>query len=478
MDCSRFGLSIPRILLSGALAAVLTGFAFAGDQKKEPAVGAESTLVRVTITIVSSGDPQPAEIAGRQLPNYRPKIIETFPSTGVVFDDKSHILTFLGYSWVDCQSPNPQIEVLTASGRKCRAKLIGIDQSIGVAVVRCLGGEKLGKTPFCLGCEIRDGATIVTPMQEPAGVTQFRRAQIVSVGRGNEPLAGREGWVITVNRPLPGIGEPILDTAHRILGFVAGQSPSQDGPNGTEAVVFLMPQLLSSAQKILRAGGDIQTGWLGVFVDPRYSSDMGVIISNVSEGSPAEKAGLCPQDVMTTWNGKPIEDARHFIQMVQDTPIGSRVTLNLVRQGRSIETAAVIEARKPEPKPSRLAFDLRNFVNLGAAAETFQSDAPLSALMAGIALVPLTPQLADFLDIPGQSGLLVSSVDANTPFSRAGVLAGDVIVAADGKPILDPSALLARLKSLVRKGTSLSLKLLRKGTERSATIESPAGSKP
>ena len=441
----------------------------AGAQESQNAGGAESTLVRVELTVTTEGPPHPVEITGKRISNYRPKIVETFPSTGVVIDEQGNILTLLGYSWVDIQGRNPRVEVSSPDGKKCRGKLIGIDQSIGAAIVRCLQGDKLEKTPFCLPCEVRDGATIVTPASPDLGVSQFGRSRIVSVEPGNAPPGGREGLLITVNRPLPGVGEPVMDTNHRVLGFVAAQGPSAAG-DGAEAIIYPISQLLSSARKVLVAGSDIRTGWLGVFVDAPGAAGTGVIISRTLPGSPAEKAGLLPQDTIVRWNGSAIRDAIHFIQMIQDTPVGSKAKVDYVRQGKPFATTTLVEARKPEEKSSRLAFDLRDFVTYGP--DVTQADAQMRALAGGIELVQVTPQLADFLQITGRTGVFVSNVEANTPFFQAGILAGDVIVAIDGQPVRDAGSVLNHLQSVAHGGRVI-LKLVRRGAEQNATVEFP-----
>jgi len=440
------------------------------SQSQPAGAGAESTLVKIEITLTAEGAPQPAVVAGKHLSNYRPKIIQTFPSTGVVMDDKGHIMTFLGYSWVDCEGPNRQVDVVTREGTKSKGKLIGIDQTIGVAVVRSLAPGELVKTPLCLGCTIRDGATIVAPMP---GSSQFIRAQILSVGRGSLPLLRKDGWVITVNRPLPGIGEPILDTSHRVLGFVAGPGPSPDAGSSNEAVVYLISQLLNSAQKILRAGGDIRTGWLGVGTSiPKSPTDVGVTLSDVLPEGPAQKAGLQANDTITKWNGKEINDDAQFIQMVMDAPIGSTASIEFLREGKRLTTSALIEARKPQQKSDALPFDFRQFVTFPDVA---QPGGGSGGFFMGIGMVQVTPQLAEFLQMPGRTGLFVSSVEPNTPFSQAGVLVGDVIIAVDGQPVRDSSMLLTRIQSLGRSGRFL-LKLVRKGTEHSATVQLPVQS--
>src|SRR5512143_420950 len=84
----------------------------------------QPSLVRVNIVSETrfTGD---FEAYGKRIPDYQPRIIQVFPSTGAVIDDKGHVLTFLGYRWVDIQSPDPRVDIITSDGQKFPAKLVG-----------------------------------------------------------------------------------------------------------------------------------------------------------------------------------------------------------------------------------------------------------------------------------------------------------------------------------------------------------------
>lgn len=422
---------------------------------------AEPSLVRVNI-ISEIRLPGNFEVYGKRIPEYQPKIIQVFPSTGVVMDDKGHVLTFLGYRWVDIQSAEPRIDIITSEGRRYRGKLIGIDQSMGVAVVVC-PNSNLKKTPLCRNCEIRDGATVVAPVSAGPGIPEFRSAQVLSVaGAPHEPGIFR--FTLTFNG-VPGVGEPILNTDRYVLGFVAGQEPARDEGAGSNVAFYPISQLLSSAEKILQAGGDIRTGWLGVYLatDPGGSlRGGGVTVKAVQEGSPAQKAGLLPEDIILKWQGTAIRDPRQFIRLVQDTAIGSTANMAIVRQGRPATLSALIEGRKPEEAVQRLAFRFPEVIPFTAAEAVDTS-------LLGINAVPLTPQLSEALQMPGQSGLLVVSVEPQTPFGRAGVLEGDVIISADAQRVHDTQWLVNRLRNRDRQAPVI-LRLLRKGIQRVVTV--------
>ena len=105
-----------------------------------------------------------------------------------------------------------------------------------------------------------------------------------------------------------------------IVGIVADEQPL--GPKSGNRIVLTtltVPQLLSSAKKIIKAGGDILTGWLGVSFAAENDSTSGVMIDQIEPNSPAFRAGMLPKDVMVRWNGKKIPNVRELIQTVQDT---------------------------------------------------------------------------------------------------------------------------------------------------------------
>jgi hypothetical protein len=247
------GACIRLLLLSAALA-----FLPAVSPGQEPGSPRDqsngaSTLVRVTIFTESRGGPESFVIGGRSLSDYRPKIYRFFPSTGIVIDGRGHVLSYLGYRWLDLQGKAPRVELVTLDGEKHPGKLVGIDQSLGVAVVEAQEG-RLQKTPVCIRCEIRPDDVVVFPVFPSMGPATFEDARILTVGTGGS--SGGGAWQINLNRPLQGYGEPLLNRQHRVLGFVAEKD-----------LFYPISQLMTSAEKILQAGGDIRTGWLGVFVD-------------------------------------------------------------------------------------------------------------------------------------------------------------------------------------------------------------------
>jgi S1-C subfamily serine protease len=472
MPTLRLELSIrlSRLLTLGAVLALASTAAFGQD----PAAlkRAMMSIVQVNFTTEILASPQSVvEFGGKVLRNYQPTIVSLYSSSGIVIDKKGHLLTFVGYRWVDIHGRNPRIEVVDSLGQKHPGKLVGIDQNMMIAVILC-PGNRLMETPFCERCEIQNGLTVVLPVSDGAKGSQLESAQVVSVNAGSGALDG--AWAIKVRRPVSLIGAPLLNAQNQVIGLIADPPTRSATTNPRMDVVDVkilgVSQMRSSASKIIAAGGDIQTGWLGVNVKTDVDSSAGVVIDGVEAGSPAHKAGLLPNDVVTKWNGIEIRDLMKFVQIIEDTPLGAKAAITIRRQEKTMTLTAVIEARKPRESNERLVFELPEVMALPGARIT-TGDSQFQSLL-GIEIVLLTPQLAESLRMPVQSGLLIANVNKQTAFDLAGVLAGDIILGVDDVQVGDPQAFYDHLKTRGW-GSNLILRLVRKGVQLTKTVRLP-----
>jgi serine protease Do len=427
----------------------------------------------VRVRITSEGPPSAEAIIinGRRLEGYQPRIIQAFPSTGVVMDNKGNVLTYVGYRWVDIPSRDPSVEIVTEQGQAYTGKLIGIDGSAGVAVVNSTGG-RLERTPVCTDCRVRDGSVLLAPIYDGDGLPRYQTVEILSYLPEPE-LPGRREWEVRAARP-PEIGEPLLDSEHRVLGFVTGRRPMMNGAAGFKAVISPISQMLGSAERILRAGGDIRTGWLGIFMgDAPPGSSGSIVVRSVEQGSPAQFSGLAPGDTLLRWNGRQIKDARKFVQTIQETEIGSKVSLEVLRQGMQMTLYPVIASRRYGEAMRRFVFSYLDVVTLQSAGMDAEL-APPPGSWGGMTAIPLSKMVADGLQIPGQSGLLILNVEPSTPFSQAGLMGGDVILAVDNARVSDVKDLYSHAQARTRDGRMV-LRLFRRGSERNVTVQLPIG---
>ncbi|HVC91093.1 MAG TPA: PDZ domain-containing protein [Acidobacteriaceae bacterium] len=209
------------------------------------------------------------------------------------------------------------------------------------------------------------------------------------------------------------------------------------------------------------------TGYLGVYFENltrqqriklHVAANEGVAIAAVDHDAPAGKAGLRSNDVILKLNGKKAQHAADLIEALHKMDPGQTVTLDLVRNGAPMQLHIVLADRNTieqeawsqhytVPDPNAQAPAQTGF--LGAVpseiGKTFSSNGGLMSYIpgtppyTGMTLDVLNPQLARYFGLTNSTGLLVKSIDPNSPGMRAGVQAGDVICKANDAPMTSRS---------------------------------------
>ena len=211
-----------------------------------------------------------------------------------------------------------------------------------------------------------------------------------------------------------------------------------------------------------------ESGWIGISIAEQ--PDNGVLVRNVEANSPAERAGLKANDVIVQFNKQNVVGVMQLTRMVNETPVGRTVDV-VVRRNNQEQTLKVTSEKSPFPfgafhieTPDVTVF--RDQFN--KAVVPFEVRTSTSTTQQGIRADSLTPQLREFFGVKAGEGVLIASVDANSAAARAGVLAGDVITAVDGKSISTPQEFTREVRS---KTAAFSVKLVRNKQERDIRIE-------
>jgi serine protease Do len=203
----------------------------------------------------------------------------------------------------------------------------------------------------------------------------------------------------------------------------------------------------------------------------------GAMIEGVRDSSPASRAGLRPGDVLVEFDGERIRSARQFARLVRESAAGRAVRATLLRAGARQEVEVT-------PEPGEGLAD--RLSDLGPAVERrlrqlprefpFDFDFPDGRLSMrgrlGVTLTPLTDQLAAYFGV--RSGVLVSSVEEDSPAGRAGMRAGDVITSVDGRRV-DTVSDVAREVRNASAGAILEVRVVREKQERQIEITLPRG---
>jgi len=305
------------------------------------------------------------------------------------------------------------IEVVTADGRKHRARVVGSDPKSDLAVLRILGGAEYPAARLGDSDAVQVGDWVLA-IGSPFGFTQTVTAGIISAkGRvlGQGPF---DDFLQTDAAINPGnSGGPLVNMQGEVVGINTAIVSRSGGSLG---IGFAIP--INLAKKIyteLTTRGRVARGWLGVSVQPLTAElaksfgapdEQGVLVADVVEGSPAHRAGLRPGDIILEVNGR-------------------RVTA-----------------------PS----DLQRAVGLAG---------PGSRL--GLEVKPVTPELARQLGLPRAEGVVVTAVEAGSPADQSGVQPGDVIRQLNRQPIRSLGDF-ERAAAALKAGDRVTLLLQRGGT--------------
>lgn len=198
----------------------------------------------------------------------------------------------------------------------------------------------------------------------------------------------------------------------------------------------------------------------------------GVFVVDVREGGPAARAGLRSGDIVVSFDGERIRSVRQFSRLVSETPPGRTIQTEIVRDGRR-QTMSVMPEAVDGPLAGLLP-EIRRDIERGI--RTLPPDLPMppappgargARARFGVTLTPLTDQLASYFGVT--EGVLVSAVEAESPAAQAGIRAGDVLTAVDGRPVRTPADVTASLRTAAR-GAALDVRLVRDRKDMSVKV--------
>ena len=249
--------------------------------------------------------------------------------------------------------------------------------------------------------------------------------------------------------------------------------------------VFVMP----GDRQVIRLDG--RGSQIGVLVsDPETAAEQGVKIDRVDDGSPAAKAGVHQGDRVVEFDGERVRSTRQLTRLVQETPSGRAVKMVVQRGGdrRTLDITPEADRlasfdRRVEPG---LELDIEREVERGLRdppqrIEPFLNfnwrdgglPGPMSRGRLGVQVQPLNDQLAEYFGAR-DGGVLVAGVTADSPASKAGLKAGDVITKVNGASVKDTGELMEALGDVKDDGAvTLDIVREKKASTVTATIERP-----
>jgi serine protease Do len=322
-----------------------------------------------------------------------------------------------------------EVTVKLTDGREFRAKVIGSDMPSDVAVLKI---NATGLPSVKLGSSMNEKVgEWVLAIGSPYGFENSVTSGIVSAKSRSLPDGAYIPFIQTDVAVNPGnSGGPLFNMKGEVIGINA-QIFSRTG--GYQGLSFAVPiELAVKVKDQLQQFGKVSRGRLGVTIQElnQQLADSfgmkrpgGALVAAVEDNGPAAKAGIKPGDVIVKFNGHAITSSSELPAQVADIKPGTKATLEVSRNGSS----KAIDVTVGELKAEKAAL----------ADSPNQEHGRL-----GLAVRPLSPEERRQV---GEKGLVVE--EASGPAARAGIQAGDLLLAVNGTPIES----VAQLQALVGK---------------------------
>lgn len=323
------------------------------------------------------------------------------------------------------------ITVTLADNTPHRALLVGTDPATDLAVLKIDGVSDLNYIQFGSSDGMKVGDWVVA-IGNPFPTLGLDRSVTVGVVSGK----GRSRLMLGEETPLyqdyiqtdasinPGnSGGPLLNLRGEVIGVNSAiASPS----GGSVGIGFAIPSdLAEQITSEIISQGKVTRGYLGVVprdVLPDEAEMVGldklagVYIAEVSAGSPAEKAGVLPDDVIISFNGEELRGEQDFRIKVASEQEGDQVRLGLIRRGERIDVNVVLGDRE-----SGLAI-------IDAPGNHPNRESSVSEEWLGIRVAKSTPELAYRYGVYFHEGALVTDVKSGSPADIKGIVPGTIIV--------------------------------------------------
>ena len=354
-----------------------------------------------------------------------------------------------------------KVTVLLSDNKSYDAKVVGVDKPSDLAVLK-IDAQNLPYLTLGNSDGVRVG-DIVLAIGNPLGIGQSVTAGIISAkGRRTGLSDGSFEDFLQTDAPINrgNSGGALVNLNGELIG-VNSQILAGGPSGGNIGIGFAIPSnMAKSVMEQLIKDGKVHRGMLGVNIqtmteDTAKALDLkdvsGVIVSNVRQGSAAEKAGVKRGDIITAINGEKIDDGNVLRNKVASTPPGTEIKLTVLRDGSPVTLTATLDEFDGEAAGPRNPQQEQN----GPSVEKQSGKL-------GLTLQSLTPQIAKQLGLPSENeGVVVTDVDQSGVGADAGITRGDVLLEVNRQSVNSPEAVQSALEKAGAK--PILLLLARKG---------------
>ena len=351
------------------------------------------------------------------------------------------------------------VVVIFTDGRKLKATVVGKDPKVDVAVLKVQSDKPFKTVKFGDSDKMRVGDGVMA-VGNPFGLGETVTAGIISARNRNIDSGPYDDFLQTdasINKG--NSGGPLFNLQGEVIGInTAILSPS----GGSIGIGFATPA--ASVQPVidqLEQYHETRRGWLGVRIQPVDDSiaeslglgaARGALVAGVEERGPAKPAGIVPGDVIVKFDGKDVKESRDLPRMVAGLAVGKEVQVVVIRNGKELTKTVTLGRLEDGEKEM-------------AKTETpSDADSPAATTALGMQLSAINDEARKAFKIKDSvKGVVVSTVEPNSPAADKGLHPGDVIEEINQQAVESPADVSKSIAALKNAGKKSALLLVSNG---------------
>ncbi|OGP32443.1 MAG: hypothetical protein A2073_05855 [Deltaproteobacteria bacterium GWC2_42_11] len=318
-----------------------------------------------------------------------------------------------------------EILVTLTTKKEYKAKIIGTDARLDIALIKIDAGENLHAAALGDSDKLQIGEWVMA-IGNPFGLSHTVTSGIVSA-KGRLIGAGPYDNFIQTDASInPGnSGGPLFNLRGEVMGINTAIIA------GGQGIGFATP--INMAKDILvqlKEKGRVTRGWIGVSIQdvtPELAQSFGLkerygaLVSSVSKGDPAEKGGIKSGDIIVEFDSKEIKEVNDLPKTVAVTSPGKTVKVKVIRDGKEKIVSVTVSTMKDDVE----------------AAEREEKEDAAPEKKIGMAVQGITPDIARRYGLKDAEGVIVVNVKPESPAAKAGIRRGDIVKEVNGAEIKD-----------------------------------------
>jgi serine protease Do len=362
-----------------------------------------------------------------------------------------------------------RVTVTLFDGKEYQAEIVGRDPSSDIALLKIRATD----LPFVRMTESQKSRVgdWVIAIGNPLGLGNTVTAGIISALQRNIGAGGAYDRFIQTDTAInPGnSGGPLFN----LKGEVVGINNRLISPVGANiGVGFAIPaEEAIPVVESLKKGVRPERGYLGISIRPvseevadalGLEKNRGEVVARVVSEEPADKAGLKENDIVLRVNDREVTPEATLSYIVANIKPGTRIPLDILREGKPMKLTATVGARPPEEKLAQRNFNPEENKDFDKQTDTPDSKVIRDAL--GFSVIPLDTEIASVLELPRDFKGIVIDVPGAGTGAQVGLRRGDVIVSANYRALSTAAGLAAAVKDAKAAGrTAILLGVKRRG---------------